>query len=71
MLSKDMAREMLSPQVEQVDGIHLGDEQHPDRMGLGFVLGDNGRADRFGHVGDDAGFQAILLMFGDWGRARR
>jgi CubicO group peptidase (beta-lactamase class C family) len=68
LLSKAMATEMLSPQMPRVAENTWGDDEHPDRMGLGFFLGDAGRPDRFGHVGDDEGFQAMMIMFGDSGQ---
>ena len=37
-------------------------------MGLGFFLGDATRPDLFGHIGDDPGFQAMLMMFADSGQ---
>lgn len=68
ILSPAMARAMLTPQVEQVGEIALGDKQHVDRMGLGFFLGDATRPGLFGHIGDDEGFQAILVMSADSGQ---
>jgi len=68
ILSEAMTREMLSPQVDKVGDIALGNDQHVDRMGLGFFLGDPLRPDLFGHIGDDEGFQAMLMMFGDSGQ---
>ena len=68
VLSKSMAVEMLSPQMPKVEENTWGDDQHPDRMGLGFFLGDSTRPDRFGHIGDDEGFQAMMIMFGDSGQ---
>lgn len=68
VLSEAIAREMLKPQVDRVGEIALGNNQHVDRMGLGFFLGDATRPDLFGHIGDDEGFQAMLLMFADTGQ---
>lgn len=68
VLSQTMTREMLKPQMPHVEEIALGNEQHRDRMGLGFFLGDEMRPDLFGHIGDDEGFQAMLIMFGDSGQ---
>ena len=68
LLSQSMAREMLTPQVEQVGEIALGNREHVDRMGLGFFLGDASRPGLFGHIGDDEGFQAMLVMFADSGQ---
>ena len=68
VLSKAMTREMLKVQMPRVEEISLGDEQHRDRMGLGFFLGDETRPDLFGHIGEDQGFQAMLLMFADAGQ---
>jgi CubicO group peptidase (beta-lactamase class C family)/putative intracellular protease/amidase len=69
VLSPEIARQMLTPQVERVpQGTRLGNVQHPDRMGLGFFLGDAAHADLFGHFGDDAGFQAMVFTFADSGR---
>jgi CubicO group peptidase (beta-lactamase class C family) len=70
ILSRSMAREMLSVQMESLTRFPFGSEEHPDRMGLGFFLGDETRPDLFGHNGDDEGFQAMLIMFGDSVRAR-
>ena len=68
ILSEAMTREMLSPQVDKVGEIALGNDKHVDRMGLGFFLGDALRPDLFGHIGDDEGFQAMMMMFGDSGQ---
>jgi CubicO group peptidase (beta-lactamase class C family) len=68
VLSQEMTREMLSPQFPRVGESTWGDKRHPDRMGLGFFLGDSSRAARFGHIGNDEGFSAILIMFGDTGQ---
>jgi len=68
VLSKQMATEMLTPQMPRVEENTWGDAEHPDQMGLGFFLGDATRPDRFGHVGDDEGFQALMIMFGDTGQ---
>jgi CubicO group peptidase (beta-lactamase class C family) len=68
VLSATMAREMLNVQMPRVEELALGNEQHRDRMGLGFFLGDETRADLFGHIGSDEGFQAMLMMFGDTGQ---
>ncbi len=68
VLSQGMAREMLSPQFPRVGEPTWGDKRNPDRMGLGFFLGDSTRPARFGHIGDDEGFTAILIMFGDTGQ---
>jgi CubicO group peptidase (beta-lactamase class C family) len=68
VLSEAMTRTMLEPQVAAVSEIALGNKQHVDRMGLGFFLGDASRPDLFGHIGDDEGFQAMLLMFADSGQ---
>jgi CubicO group peptidase (beta-lactamase class C family) len=68
VLSQSTAQEMLKPQFDPVKQIALGDAQHPDRMGLGFFLGDATRPDLFGHIGDDEGFQAMLVMFADSGQ---
>jgi hypothetical protein len=68
VLSEATVREMLRPQVERVGEIALGNKQHVDRMGLGFFLGDAAHPDLFGHIGDDEGFQAMLMMYGDSGK---
>jgi CubicO group peptidase (beta-lactamase class C family) len=68
LLSEAVTREMLKPQVERVEEFSFGNDKHPDRMGLGFFLGDKTRPDLFGHIGDDAGFHAILIMYGDSGK---
>ena len=66
-ISPASARAMLTPGID-VGEIALGDERHRDRMGLGFFLGDATRPDLFGHIGDDPGFQAMLMMFADSGQ---
>jgi CubicO group peptidase (beta-lactamase class C family) len=66
-ISPATARAMLTPGVD-VGEIALGNERHRDRMGLGFFLGDATRPDLFGHIGDDPGFQAMLMMFADSGQ---
>ena len=63
-----MTLEMLKPQVERVGEFAFGDAAHPDRMGLGFFLGDKTHPDLFGHIGDDEGFQAMLMMYADTGQ---
>ena len=68
ILSQSMAREMLKPQMEQVTEFALGDSNHPDRMGLGFFLGDETRPNLFGHIGNDAGFEAMLIMDSESGQ---
>jgi Beta-lactamase class C and other penicillin binding proteins len=68
VLSKTITHEMLKPQMDRVEEMAFGDQQHPDRMGLGFFLGDETRPDLFGHIGDDAGFQAMLIMYSDSGQ---
>jgi CubicO group peptidase (beta-lactamase class C family) len=68
ILSTTTAREMLKPQVGAVRELALGNRNHIDRMGLGFFLGDGTRPDLFGHIGDDEGFQAMLVMFSDSGK---
>lgn len=68
MLSQTMARAMLTPQSRNVTEFALGNENYPDRMGLGFFLGDKTRPNLFGHIGDDEGFQAMLVMDSDSGQ---
>lgn len=68
VLTQSMAGEMLKVQMPRVEEIALGDEHHRDRMGLGFFLGDETRPDLFGHIGDDEGFQAMMMMFADSGK---
>lgn len=68
VLSQSTAAEMLKAQMPRVEEIALGNEQHRDRMGLGFFLGDETRPDLFGHIGDDEGFQAMMMMFADSGK---
>jgi len=53
VLSEKMTQEMLTPQIDEV--------------GLGFFLGGKDNPGRFGHNGDDEGFQAILTMYSDSG----
>jgi len=63
-----MTDQMLSPQLDPVSEVALGNEKHQDRKGLGFFLGDAARPDLFGHIGDDEGFQSMLMMFADSGK---
>jgi tetratricopeptide (TPR) repeat protein len=49
---------MLTPQIKGEEGA----------VGLAFFLGDDHNPDRFGHDGDDEGFQAALVMFADSGQ---
>ncbi|HLO29353.1 MAG TPA: serine hydrolase, partial [Anaerolineales bacterium] len=68
ILSQAIAREMLAPQSESVTEFALGNEKHPDRMGLGFFLADKTHSGLFGHIGNDAGFEAMLMMDSDTGQ---
>ncbi len=68
VLSQAITLEMLKSQVERLGEFALGDAAHPDRMGLGFFLGDVTCPDLFGHIGDDEGFQAMLIMYADSGQ---
>jgi CubicO group peptidase (beta-lactamase class C family) len=54
VLSEAMTREMLTPQI--------------DHRGLGFGVGDFDTPEEFEHDGDDAGFNAVLIMFADSGK---
>jgi CubicO group peptidase (beta-lactamase class C family) len=68
ILSPSLVVEMLKPQIDQVTEFALGNAEHPDRMGLGFFLGDETRPNLFGHIGDDAGFEAMLIMDSESGQ---
>ena len=67
LLSETMTREMLKSQVAHLEEVAFG-VSGGDRMGLGFFLGDEKRPDLFGHIGTNAGFQAILIMYSDSGK---
>jgi CubicO group peptidase (beta-lactamase class C family) len=54
VLSQTMTREMLTPQI--------------DHRGLGFGVGDFDNPEEFEHDGDDAGFNAVVIMFADSGK---
>jgi len=54
VLSEAMTQEMLTPQI--------------DHRGLGFAVGDFDNPEEFEHDGDDAGFNAVLIMFADSGK---
>jgi CubicO group peptidase (beta-lactamase class C family) len=54
VLSQEMTRQMLTPQIAH--------------RGLGFDVGKYDTLEEFGHAGDDAGFNAILIMFADSGK---
>ncbi len=61
LLSPELAREMLTPQIAasaQIGGL--------DHLGLGFFLDDSGQ--RFGHGGGNAGFRCHLLAYRDTGQ---
>jgi CubicO group peptidase (beta-lactamase class C family) len=60
LLSPDLAREMLTPQIRTSD--RLGGLDH---LGLGLFLGDDGT--RFGHSGGNKGFKCHLLADRDSG----
>lgn len=62
VLSQSMVQEMLRPQTELPTEVSFGKKENPARMGLGFFLGDETRPDLFGHIGDDEGFEAMLIM---------
>ena len=61
VLSQKSTEEMLTPQIKS-------EESDGTSVGLAFFLGDENRADEFGHNGSDEGFQALLLMFADSGK---
>ena len=54
VLSVAMTQEMLRPQI--------------DHQGLGFEVGNYDNPEEFEHGGDDAGFNAVLIMFADSGK---
>lgn len=65
ILSRESTDQMLRPHwTKDVINI-LGTSQNPDAMGMGFFVGDG---HRFGHIGGNVGYQAMLLMFGDTGK---
>jgi len=61
LLSPELAREMLTPQVPASD--RIGGLTH---LGLGLFLGDDGQ--RFGHSGGNEGFKCHLLAYRDTGQ---
>ena len=58
ILSQQMTREMLTPQIKAEGG---------QSVGLGFFIQD-AEPDRFGHNGADEGFQALLTISADTGK---
>jgi len=54
VLSQAMTQQMLTPQIAH--------------RGLGFEVGRYDDLAEFGHGGDDAGFNAVLIMFADSGK---
>ena len=64
VLSQRMTLSMLSPHWDKGVINILGPPGHPDRMGLGFFVGDG---HRFGHIGGNVGYQSTLVMFGESG----
>lgn len=65
VLSKQTARAMIEPHWRTGVINILGTGSSPDMMGYGFFVG---RGHRFGHIGGNVGYQAILLMFGGTGQ---
>ncbi|MEV8378374.1 serine hydrolase domain-containing protein [Kribbella sp. NPDC056861] len=61
LVSPDLAREMLTPQVAIADPWDA-----MDALGLGAFLGDGGR--RFGHGGSNKGFKCYLVAYRDTGQ---
>lgn len=61
VLSQKSTEEMLTPQIKS-------EESDGTSVGLAFFLGDENRADEFGHNGSDEGFQALLMMFSESGK---
>ena len=61
-LSTEIAGLMVTPQAGPTNEYMFGDAADPDQMGLGFVLAGASRPGLVGHLGDDAGFQALLQL---------
>ncbi len=68
LLSKEMTEEMLTIQSESLSSFPFGSDEYPDRMGLGFFLGNATRPHIFGHTGGNAGFQSFLVMDSETGK---
>ena len=65
VLSRTVARDMLTAHWSQDVVNILGTKDDRDGMGYGFFVGkSNGR---FGHIGGNVGYQATLVMFADTG----
>lgn len=61
LLSREMARQMLTLQVDpKIQNLEGGSAM---RMGLGWVLGDPSESGQFGHSGVNKGFRAELTMW--------
>ena len=63
LLSRELACELLTPQVPAEDRIG-----GLDALGLGPFLGGEGRSSRFGHSGGNEGFRCYLLAYRDTGQ---
>jgi CubicO group peptidase (beta-lactamase class C family) len=63
LLSPELARELLTPQVEATD--RTGDL---NQLGLGLFLGGTGQGSRFGHSGGNEGFRCHLLAYRNTGQ---
>jgi len=67
-MSQRTAEKMITSQAGPTTEPMFGDAEVPDRMGLGFFVGGPGRSDRFGHIGTNEGFQALLEMSSETGQ---
>ena len=65
VLTQSTARDMLTPHWKVGVVNILGTKQDPDQMGLGFFVGT--QKGRFGHIGGNVGYQAMLIMFAESG----
>jgi CubicO group peptidase (beta-lactamase class C family) len=63
LLTQDTTRDLLTPQWKEGVINILGTKQDPDQMALGFFVGSP--KGRFGHIGGNVGYQAMLVMFAD------
>jgi CubicO group peptidase (beta-lactamase class C family) len=63
LLSPELGRELLSPQVPATDRIG-----GLTALGLGLFLGGTGKGSKFGHSGGNEGFRCHLLAYRDTGQ---
>ena len=62
LIDQKMTKEMFKIHSNNVTEFPFGNNEFPDRMGLGVFLGDITQPNIFGHIGDTEGFQSSVIM---------